>query len=82
MAKKKRYLPKEVKTVEVYRKPTLQEAWDVVSDHLETLAKSGVNGVYVDYLGLHGEIGKPNLNTGGHDAKMIIESSRKWEKGW
>ncbi|HHI3608481.1 TPA: hypothetical protein QCU10_005810 [Bacillus anthracis] len=54
MAKKKRYLQKEVKTVEVYRKPTLQEAWDVVSEHLAFLTERDDNiSFFIDLQGTH-----------------------------
>lgn len=79
MAKKKRYLQKEVKTVEVYRKPTLQEAWDVVSEHLETVYKSrqDLGCVFIDWYNLKNQGWYvPVIHT--HDNHIIVKASKKW----
>lgn len=83
MAKKKRYLQKEVKTVEVYRKPTLQEAWDVVSEHMEVLARQNVNVMFIDYIGTHGHFGLPNIHY-LKDSEFVtfIEASKPFKSGW
>lgn len=83
MAKKKRYLQKEVKTVGVYRKPTLQEAWDVVSEHMEVLARQNINAMFIDYIGAHGHFGLPNINY-LKDSEFVtfVEASKPFKSGW
>lgn len=84
MVKKKRYIQNEVKTVEVYRKPTLQEAWDVVSEHIEVVAKQGISCMFIDYCGAgEGHFGFPNINyVKGEEIKIWIESSKPFKSGW
>ncbi|MCU5498746.1 hypothetical protein OCF63_12140 [Bacillus wiedmannii] len=83
MAKKKRYLQKEVETVEVYRKPTLQEAWDVVSEHMEMVRRldNNVGTLFIDWVGCYrGSYGKPVLYKA--DRTVIVRASKAWQEGW
>ncbi|PEM57609.1 hypothetical protein [Bacillus wiedmannii] len=81
MAKKKRYLQKEVKTVEVYRKPTLQEAWDIVSDHLAHEFRKGEITWFVDTVGVKGyEHGRVVLNSGGSYFKVLAVSTKNYSE--
>lgn len=89
MAKKKRYLQKEVKTVEVYRKPTLQEAWEVVSEYMEGVAKDKDTCTFFVDVVASGDcdefkaFGKPTLTyMKGGKYGLIVQSIRRWKEGW
>lgn len=80
MAKKKRYLQKEVKTVEVYRKPMLQEAWDVVCDHLAVEYRKGNLTWFVDAVGggLGGYVKHGDVALRSADQNVLVVSSKNY----
>lgn len=83
MSKKKRHFTKGPQVIEkvVYVQPTLQQAWDVVSDHMKTIYKTepGIGCLFIDWSNMYGHGWyKPIL----HDAKgkIYAEASERWGK--
>ncbi|HDR7566359.1 hypothetical protein [Bacillus sp. FSL E2-8887] len=72
MSKKKRYFTKQLPKREI----TLQEAWDVVSKHMEQ-ESSNVGTLFVDWHNVYGQGWyKPILHTA--HGRVIVQASEKW----
>ncbi|ACJ70550.1 hypothetical protein P4I81_04525 [Bacillus cereus] len=89
MSKKKRHYTKGPqvieKVVEIHKQPTLQEAWDVVCEHLAVEYRNREISWFVDCVGTYGHsLGDVVLHTGGYDAKKLVVSSKNYKKdlGW
>lgn len=87
MSKKKRHSTKGPqvieKVVEIHKQPTLQEAWDIVCDHIEVMANQNVNAMFIDYIGSHGRYGVPNIHYIKHGEFLtFVEASKPFKEGW
>ncbi|AXK19161.1 hypothetical protein [Bacillus sp. COPE52] len=74
MPKKKRYFTKQIQKHEI----TLQEAWDVVSKHMEHESNyGGASTLFVDWHDVYGQGWyKPILHTA--QGRIIVQASEKW----
>ncbi|MGQ3736336.1 hypothetical protein [Bacillus sp. Fil] len=88
MSKKKRYMKQpEIKViekvVEIHKQPTLQEAWDVVCEHIEVMARQNTSAMFIDYIGSHGRYGVPNIHYIKHGEFLtFVEASKPFKEGW
>ncbi|PNK28796.1 hypothetical protein CBR59_07170 [Bacillus thuringiensis] len=85
MSKKKRHYTKGPqvieKVVEIHKQPTLQEAWDVVCDHLAQQYRNREITWFVDCIGAHDyELGDVVLHSGGTNSKVLVVSSKNYQK--
>ncbi|MGH0586816.1 hypothetical protein ACQVQY_12025 [Bacillus mycoides] len=86
MSKKKRYMKQpEIKViekvVEIHKQPTLQEAWDVVCEHLAVEYRNKEITWFVDCVGTYGaRNGDVVLHSGGYNAKKLVTSSKNYKE--
>lgn len=87
MAKKKRHFTKQPevkvveKVIEIHKQPTLQEAWDVVCDHLAVEYRNREITRFVDCVAVQGhKTGDIVLHSGGVGAKKLVVSSKNYKK--
>ncbi|BAR84914.1 uncharacterized protein KNN_04070 [Bacillus thuringiensis serovar tolworthi] len=83
MSKKKRHYTKGPqvieKVVEIHKTPTLQEAWDVVCDHLEVEYRKGTITWFVDAVGgINSDHGEVVLKDA--DQRVFVRSSKNYQK--
>ncbi|QWS00672.1 hypothetical protein [Bacillus cereus] len=83
MSKKKRHFTKGPqvieKVVEIHKTPTLQEAWDVVSDHMKTIYKTenGIGCLFIDWSNQYGHGWYTPILHNAH-GKIYAVATEKW----